>query len=224
MKSTPLLKIAAISIGAWVFGNFVLQGFAQTGRENYLPAGYTPPKIAAGDGGAVIAGPTPFFNNKSNGSSIGVGSVQTGKQTTSDPQLKERLKQINGNTELMIAAVTGDTALVKTLLSQGAEVNAANKFGSTALMGASAGGYTEIIQALLEKKANVNAQGKDGSTALMFAARNGHLEIVQILLEHGANTQTQAKDGQTALKLASTQGYTEIAKLLENTMNQKKLP
>ncbi len=221
MKSSFIFKAALFSLGAWVFSNPFLQSFAQAERETYLPAGYTPPKIAAGNGGVAIAGPTPFFNNKSNGSSIGIGSVQSGKQATSDPQLKERLKQINGNTELMIAAVTGDTALVKGLLNQGAEVNAANKFGSTALMGAAAGGYIEIVQALLEKSANVNIQGKDGSTALMFAARNGHFETVQTLLKYGADVKTQAKDGQTALKLAGDQGYTEIANLLGGSITKK---
>ena len=221
MKFTSILKITFFSLGIWVFNNTALQGFAQAERETFLPAGYTPPKIAVGDGGAAIAGPMPFFNNKSNGSNLGIGSVQSGKQASSDPQLKERLKQIHGNTELMIAAVTGDATLVKTLLNQGAEVNVVNKFGSTALMGAAAGGYLEIVQALLEKNADVNTQGKDGTTALMFAARNGHLEIVQTLLKHGADAKVQAKDGQTASKLAHAQGYAEIAKLLENSTLSK---
>jgi ankyrin repeat protein len=124
--------------------------------------------------------------------------------------LEERGK--NGNTELMVAAATGDEQAVLQLLKKpGVSVNTANQFGSTALMGASAGGYTNIVDLLLKRGAMVNAKSQKGFTALMFAAKNGHAEIVTRLLQAGAAVDTTDQLGQTALLYAVGGGHTAVA-------------
>lgn len=121
----------------------------------------------------------------------------------------------NGNTELMIAAATGDDAAVAQLLKKpSVSVNAANQFGSTALMGAAAGGYSNIVNRLMQRGAQVNAKSRKGSTALMFAAKNGHEGIVRKLLSAGAAVDASDEQGQTALMYAVGAGHVNSASLL----------
>ena len=109
----------------------------------------------------------------------------------------------NGNTELMIAAVTGDEpAVVQLLRNPSVSVNTANRFGSTALMGASAAGDTNIVNLLIQRGAQVNAKSHKGFTALMFAAKNGHTDVVRKLIAAGAAVDAADEQGQTALLYA----------------------
>ena len=66
---------------------------------------------------------------------------------------------------------------VKTLLSQGANVNV-RKGGWTVLMRIAREGRTEIAQILLTHGADPNKKGFKGETALTIAAEHGHVEIV----------------------------------------------
>ena len=121
----------------------------------------------------------------------------------------------NGNTELMVAAATGDEPAVLQLLKKpGVSVNTANQYGSTALMGASAGGYTNIINLLMNRGANVNAKSQKGFTALMVAAKNGHTEIIRKLVEAGAAVDAMDELGQTALMYAVGGGHVASVNLL----------
>ena len=83
------------------------------------------------------------------------------------------------NQDLLEAAMKGDTAAVKTLLTKGADVNAQNQAGGTALMYAATVGHNTTVQALLEAGADVNAKDNEGGTALMRAARNGQMIALQ---------------------------------------------
>ena len=122
----------------------------------------------------------------------------------------------NGNTDLMVAAATGDETAVARILSRGAssQINKANQFGSTALMGASAGGFDKIVSMLLQKGAQVSARSRKGFTALMFAAKNGHASVVKSLLDAGASVDAADELGQTALMYAVDGGHAKEASLL----------
>ena len=121
----------------------------------------------------------------------------------------------NGNTDLMVAAATGDDQAVAQLLKKpSVSVNSANQFGSTALMGAAAGGFTNIVDRLIQRGAQVNAKSRKGSTALMFAAKNGHADIVRRLIAAGASVNTTDEQGQTALMYAVGAGYVDSATML----------
>jgi len=182
------------------------------GKEFFFPQGFSAP-INRGSG---IAGPTPQFGSRDVGASTG---AQTGNKHSA---IQKELNKTSKNSELMIAAVTGDHASVKSLLDRGADANAKNKFGSTALMGAAAAGHMPIVQALLQKKADVNTTGQDGCTALIFAAKNGHGAIVQALIAKGADLSVRDDQGRTPLMLADEYGYAEVAFLIRKAQTEKK--
>ncbi len=93
------------------------------------------------------------------------------------------------NTSLMGAVNMGNNGLIQSLLKQGLDVNARNKYGFTALMSAC---YShthadyKTVQVLLHHGANVNAKDKDGETALVFAKRYTNARIVLLLKQAGA--------------------------------------
>ncbi len=129
------------------------------------------------------------------------------------------------NSELLRAAVAGNTAEVKQLLKQGANANAANPYGKTVLMDAAAGGHTETVKALLDSGANVNgqylAQGanvyakkKFGDTALITSAKGGHTETVKFLVSAGADLEAQDWNYRTAILVATLKGHTETVAVL----------
>ena len=86
----------------------------------------------------------------------------------------------------MQAVEKGETETVKSLIDQGADVNAGGELGWTALMYAAREGRNEIVQVLLAAGADANAKvlkGWDkGITALVVAAENGHTVTVKALL------------------------------------------
>jgi ankyrin repeat protein len=99
-----------------------------------------------------------------------------------------------GITALHIAAMKGNTDIVKTLLEHGANPNAVVASGSekssTPLMAAAMCGDVEALKLLLDKGAEVNAKDGNGWVALDFAAEQTNLEVLKILWQHGAPTIT----------------------------------
>jgi ankyrin repeat protein/thiol-disulfide isomerase/thioredoxin len=91
-------------------------------------------------------------------------------------------------TPLILAARTGNVAIVQALLKTGADVNAqegAN--GDSALMYAAVRGNIPLVRVLLDAKAQVRLKDAVGQTALHLAARNGEIEVMELLLAAGAD-------------------------------------
>jgi hypothetical protein len=124
------------------------------------------------------------------------------------------MKLLNENTDLMVAATSGDYSLARKTMAKGTSVDARNRFGSTALMGASAGGFEKIVKLLLDSGANPNVASASGSTALGFAAKNGHVPVIQMLLEKGADINAADGEGLNPLMQAVRGGYASAAKVL----------
>ena len=96
------------------------------------------------------------------------------------------------NEALLQAACDGDVFKVKSLLEQGADINAKDKNGRTALILATEKGYVEIVKVLLEHGADVNAIDKNCNVPLSLAKEKGHSEIAQLLKQAGARTYTES--------------------------------
>ena len=134
---------------------------------------------------------------------------------TTRAQMSEAIKYERGHTDLMCAALEGQTETVKALLESGADVNAKDDEGRTALMFAVTNLQTESAKALLEHSADVNATANDGCTALMLAS-SGDSQIVRDLWSKGAYVSGRfTETGKTALMLAKEKGYTDIVQLLQ---------
>jgi ankyrin repeat protein len=87
---------------------------------------------------------------------------------------------------LMEAAFRGDTATVRVLLDEGADVNVKNEAGAAPLMRAVY--HVDTAALLIDRGANVNAKSDDGRTPLLIAAGlPDGAAIVELLLDRGAD-------------------------------------
>ncbi len=92
---------------------------------------------------------------------------------------------------LMQAAFRGDTAAVRALLDEGADVNVKNESGASPLMRAVY--HVDTAALLLNRGANVNAKSDDGRTPLLIAAgMPDGAAVVTLLLDHGADPSATA--------------------------------
>ncbi len=114
---------------------------------------------------------------------------------------------------LLKAADAGDLAKTKSLVAQGADVNAKNKRGWTALSVAAFNDRMEVIKYLIAQGADIKLVGAYNRTALMNAASNGNVELVKLLLSKGADPKFQSF-GLNVLMAAAIAGNAEVVKLL----------
>lgn len=82
------------------------------------------------------------------------------------------------NYELFFAIRRNDINRVRSLLSEGVDVNVKYKNNYTPLHVTTFLGHTEITKLLLENRANVNVKDLDGYTPLHYAVMKGYTEIV----------------------------------------------
>lgn len=106
------------------------------------------------------------------------------------------------------AAEKADWGQVRTLLDDGAEVNAVQADGMTALHWAVFHDEVEIAKRLLAAGANAKAENRYGVTPLALACTNGSELLVQMLLDAGADTNATLRGGETALMTAARTGRT----------------
>ncbi|XP_060077188.1 ankyrin-3-like [Ylistrum balloti] len=88
---------------------------------------------------------------------------------------------------LVLSSAIGNNRIVKTLLSQGADVNIVIRGGECALHHAAKEGHIKVVKTLLRYGANINKQDEKGDMAINLASQKGHADIVNILLTKGAN-------------------------------------
>jgi hypothetical protein len=112
---------------------------------------------------------------------------------------------------LHIAARVGDLAKLRTLIEEGANVNAKNMWGETALHYAAERGHKETVEFLIAKGADIHAGRIE---ALQYAIQNGHTELAIILINKGANVNPKSQSGWTPLHSAALEGYKQVAEIL----------
>ena len=109
-------------------------------------------------------------------------------------------------TELLVAAQSGDLEKVKFFIKQGDPINqkVESYFGWTPLIAAIYGGETNAAQYLVEAGADVNLADMYGKTPLMYAALHGDeaAPLAQSLIAHGANLDAKDNHGATAFDCA----------------------
>jgi ankyrin repeat protein len=96
-----------------------------------------------------------------------------------------RLAFAAGDTALHSAAQWGHRGIAESLLANGADVNAANRWGQTPLHYAVVFRHAEVVKALLNAGANPDAKMPDGSTAHDLASKVEDTELAEMLrVEH----------------------------------------
>jgi ankyrin repeat protein len=121
-----------------------------------------------------------------------------------------------GATAFVRAAQSSDTALMKLLLSHGADPNIPTAFGDTALTVAGGIGWVEgvtyersakenveAVRMLLDLGLDPNAANRDGRTAVMGAAHKGRNEVIQLLVDRGARIDARDKGSRDTGNAAS---------------------
>ncbi|XP_013869727.1 KN motif and ankyrin repeat domain-containing protein 4 [Austrofundulus limnaeus] len=143
--------------------------------DNVNKAGYTPVMLAA-----LTAAESP-------------DDLEVAQQLLKLGDVNARSRQA-GQTALMLAVSHGRVAMVKLLLSCGADVNAQDREGSTPLMCACEHGHTHIARLLLETgRCDTSLTDKNGHTALSVAEAAAHQDVADLLKAH-ASQPTSAAD------------------------------
>ena len=114
------------------------------------------------------------------------------------------------------AAERGDVAAVKSLLKEGADVNAAQGDGMTALHWAADRGNAGIAELLVYAGANISAQTRIGQyTPLHLAGKSGSAAVAKALLKAGADVNVRTTtSGVTPLHMAASSGSAESVSAL----------
>ncbi|MCG8458612.1 MAG: ankyrin repeat domain-containing protein [Holophagales bacterium] len=124
----------------------------------------------------------------------------------------EEIDDESGLTPLALAAETGMTEVVRTLLEAGASPDHGGAL--TPLEAAVLEGDPEIVRLLIDAGADLNRRSGDGFTPLMSASMAGDEELARMLLEAGARVRAKNNDGDTAIEVAAKHGYPDLAKEL----------
>lgn len=117
------------------------------------------------------------------------------------------LRDGEGYTPIMWAALNGQVNAVSTLVTLGANLNHQDREGYTALMWATQNKHVTIVRQLLNAGASVNLRDNHGYTALHWAAQDGQLHMAQMLLQRGADPNARDVEGYTPLMWAAQQGH-----------------
>jgi ankyrin repeat protein len=114
------------------------------------------------------------------------------------------IKDNEGKTVLMHAAITGNRLLLKELLNhQNTDINMGDNIGKTALMYAAEKYNANILQELLNhQNTKVDKKDKYGRDALKYAIREVNLQSVRQLLKAGANPYSVTNEGRNAYEIA----------------------
>jgi len=125
------------------------------------------------------------------------------------------LSASNDGSRVADAAMQGDRAAVRALLTSGEDVNAAQGDGMTALHWAARRGDAALVRMLTSAGANVRATTRLGSyTPLLMASEIGHASAIEALVAAGADPHAKTASGVTALMLASASGQADAVKAL----------
>jgi len=115
---------------------------------------------------------------------------------------------------LLDAAMQGDSATVKSLLKQKADVNAASADGTSVLHWAVRRDDVETAKQLIKAGADVNHANSLGVTALSLACTNGNAAIIKLLLDAGTDANSTDRTGETMLMTVAGSGNVAAVKTL----------
>lgn len=113
--------------------------------------------------------------------------LKSGSKGTNDHGIDPRGREtigLNGFTNLMDAAKTGNREKIESIIRTGANINAQDVFGATAIMYAVLSKNSEAVRALLANGADHAIRTHKGLTPLRVATNNKLAEIEEMLLQN----------------------------------------
>ena len=122
---------------------------------------------------------------------------------------------IQASSPVADAAMKGDADMVRALVRQGADVNAAQTDGMTALHWAALNGDVKTMDILLVAGATTESLTRVGAyTALHLASSRGHAPAVARLLAAGSKPKALTSTGAQAIHLAAQAGSADAVRFL----------
>ena len=120
----------------------------------------------------------------------------------------------DGRSPLHIAAVRGNTAIVKHLIKHKCELDTIDKFNFSPFSLACLRGHFSIVKHFMDNSSpGTDLNLNDG---LLRSAECGHLEVIEYLLSHNADVNTLNSLGESPLSIASRGQYISVQLLLQN--------
>jgi len=119
--------------------------------------------------------------------------------------------------DLRRAATANDAAAVRSLLRQGADIEARDADGRSALLLATRAAAIDAARVLIEAGADVNARDRISDSPYLYAGAEGPLEILRLTLDNGADLGSVNRYGGTALIPAAHHGHPDIVRELLGT-------
>ena len=129
---------------------------------------------------------------------------------TPDARPTRRTDPATRDRDLIVAAQTGNTMAIQSLIAEGGNLKARDAEGRTALIAAVYAHMGAAARLLIQAGADVNLQDNAQNSAFLLAAAQGDAETVRLALSHGANLRATNADGDTALIPAARRGYVEV--------------
>jgi len=139
------------------------------------------------------------------------GSLKAATALIAWPRTQVEWRSPKDESPLMMAALKGQTDIVRKLVARDADVN---KTGWTPLHYAATGGHVQIIQILLDDYAYIDAESPNKSTPLMMAAKYGTPAAVKLLLEAGADPRLRNELGLSAIDFAQQGSRRDSAEMI----------
>jgi ankyrin repeat protein len=122
---------------------------------------------------------------------------------------------VDGTTPLHRAAYEDNLEAAGTLVREGADAKAVNRYGITPLYFACMNGNAAMVELLLKAGADPNGTTPGGETALMTCSRTGKVDAVKAHLSRGADVKAkESRAGQTAIMWAAAEGHAETVQAL----------
>ncbi len=144
----------------------------------------------------------------------GKGDVAKVKEfLAKNPELLN-IKDVQGNTPLLIATNGGQKEVVEFLITKGANLDSANTYMYTPLHYSILRKHIAIAEILIEAGANPNIPNVWGSTPLHTCAGGNYLKEAEFLIKHKAGVNTKDEIGETPLFVAARFRHKEMILLL----------
>ncbi|XP_057310103.1 ankycorbin-like isoform X2 [Hydractinia symbiolongicarpus] len=122
---------------------------------------------------------------------------------------------IQGRTVYHIAAINGDTIVLKKLLDFSRwNLEIKDACDMTALHYAVRSGETACVKLLIDNNCPANAQDGEGRTSLLMSLLEGHDKIAVTLILHGVDVNICDNKNRSCLMIACAQGMCQVAALL----------